>query len=157
MRSFYIYMKSLFIKIILGITIFITLVFYNYNRARVALKDTRQSELSIDLTLLPQTAKQGQRVPISWQVVAPADFQTSDTTIFYSSISTPSAVTKTDSPQALDYQFSLPDYRSGNFSLPYAFEGNIDFPKPGTYYIRAYSFVRDNHLWTDEKQITITP
>ncbi len=150
-------MKSLFIKIILGITIFIILVSYNYNRARVALKDTRQSELSIELTSLPQTAKQGQTVSLTWQVVAPADFQTTDTTIFYSSISTPSAVAKYDSPQALGYQFSLTDYRSGSFVLPYKFEANITFPKPGTYYLRAYSFVRDNHLWTEEKQITISP
>ncbi len=149
-------MKSLFIKITLGITIFIILVSYNYNRARLALKDTRQSELSIEL-FVPETVTQGQTVPVTWKVNAPADFQTSDTTIFYSSISTPSAVTKFDSPQAVGYQFSLADYRSGNFNLPYVFEGNIVFPKPGTYYLRAYSFIRDNHLWTEEKQITIIP
>ncbi len=150
-------MKSIVIKVILGLLFFSLLVAYNYNRARVALKDTRQSELSIELTSLSQTATQGQTVPVTWKVTAPSDFQTNDTTIFYSSISTPSAVTKHDSPQALGYQFSLSDYRSGNFNLPYTFEGNVDFPMPGTYYIRAYSFVRDNHLWTEEKQITITP
>ena len=149
-------MKSIVIKVILGLLFFSLLVTYNYNRARVALKDTRQSELNIEL-FAPKTVIHGQSVPVTWKVTAPSDFQTNDTTIFYSSISTPSAVTKHDSPQALGYQFSLSDYRSGNFNLPYTFEGNIDFPMPGTYYIRAYSFVRDNHLWTAEKQITITP
>lgn len=149
-------MKSLFIKFLLGFAIFTLLVAYNYNRARVALRDTRQSQLSIEINI-PQVAKQGQTVPVSWQVTAPADFQTTDTTIFYSSVSTASAVAKTDSPQALGYQFSLSDYRLGNFNLPHTFEANITFPKPGTYFLRAYSLVRNNHLWTDEKQITITP
>lgn len=149
-------MKSTVIKILLGFAVFTLLVFYNYNRARVALKDTRPSQLSIGLSV-PQTAKQGQRVPVTWQVTAPGDFQTTDTTIFYSSTSTPSAVTKVDSPHALGYQFSLSDYRTGIFNLPYIFEGNIVFPKSGTYYLRAYSLVRNNHLWTEEKQITVTP
>lgn len=149
-------MKSTVIKVFLGLALFTLLVAYNYNRARVALKDTRQSQLSIEV-FVPDTAKQGQRVPITWQVTAPNDFQTTDTTIFYSSVATPSAVTKSDSPQALDYQFSLSDYRTGSFNLPYLFEGNIVFPQSGVYYLRAYSFIRDNHLWTEEKQITVTP
>lgn len=149
-------MKSSFVKILLGFAIFTLLVVYNYNRARVALRDTRQSQLSIEINL-PQVAKQGQVVPVSWHVTTPADFQTTDTTIFYSSISTASAVTKADSPQALGYQFSLSDYRLGNFNLPYTFKANIVFPKPGTYFLRAYSLVRNNHLWTDETQITVTP
>jgi len=149
-------MKSPFAKFLLGFAVFSLLVVYNYNKARVALKDTRQSQLSIDV-LAPQTAKQGQTVPFSWQITAPADFQTTDTTIFYSAVSTPSAVTKSDSPQALGYQFSLSDYRSGNFNLPHTFKANIVFPKPGVYFLRAYSFVRNNHLWTEEKQIVITP
>ncbi len=139
------------------VLIFCTFVYYNYNRARVALKDTRQSELGIELTTLPKTAEQGQRVFVSWLVTAPNDFQTTDTTIFYSSISTPSAVTKLDSPLALGYQFSLPDYRTGGFNLPFTFEGSIVFPKPGIYYLRAYSLIRNNHLWTEEKQITVNP
>jgi hypothetical protein len=149
-------MKSLFTKFLLGLIIFTLLVFYNYSRARLALKDTRQSQLTIDVAL-PVTAKQGESTPVSWQVVAPSDFQTTDTTIFYSSVSTASAVTKTDSPQALGYQFSLSDYRTGSFNLPYTFEASIVFPKPGVYFLRAYSFVRNNHLWTEEKQITIAP
>lgn len=149
-------MKSTVIKVLLGLVVFSLLVAYNYNRARVALKDTRQSQLSIEV-FVPETAKQGQRVPVTWQVAAPKDFTTTDTTIFYSSVATPSSVTKADSPQALGYQFSLSDYRSGNFNLPFIFDGNIIFPKPGIYFLRAYSFVRGNHLWTEEKQITINP
>lgn len=149
-------MKSIVIKLLLGFAVFTLLVTYNYNRARIALKDTRQSQLSIEV-FVPSTAKQGQRVPITWQVTAPNDFQTTDTTIFYSSLSTPSAVTRSDAPDALAYQFSLSDYRTGSFNLPYLFESNIIFPKSGVYYLRAYSLVRNNHLWTDEKQITVTP
>ncbi len=136
--------------------VFVGLVYYNAKLAQKNLSQGTPSKLAISILELPSQAKVGERVSISWEVEAPADFQTTDTTIFYSPVSTPSAVTKSDSPEAVGYQSSLSDYRQGSFYLPFTFDGSITFQKPGTYFLRAYSLVRGNHLWTDEKQITIS-
>lgn len=136
--------------------IFVSLVYYNFHQAQVSLKNTSQTNLSIKLDELPSNTKVNQSLKISWYVEAPSDFETTSTTIYYGPNSSPSALVRTNAPDAVGYPFSTSDYRKGNFYLPSKFESSLLFSKPGIYYLRGYSLVRNNHLWTDEKKIIVT-
>lgn len=137
--------------------VFLALIYLNFKKAQTRYQDNSPSQISINFVDIPDTVRVNQRVNLAWSVSAPADFKTTNTTIFYSQVSSPSAITKNDSPDAAGYQFSLPDYQKGVFSLPDTFDGFIAFTSPGDYYLRGYALVRDNHLWTAEKHIKVSP
>lgn len=134
---------------------FTGLSYYNFKKANIQFANNTPSKLEIKINQLPVDIRVGQPVNISWSINAPRDFQTTNTTLYYSQISSPSAITKSDSPKAVGYQFSTLDYQSGDFNLPDKFDANVTFPRAGIFYLRAYAFVRGNHLWTEEKQIIV--
>ncbi len=150
-------MKSrtiLLIALFLSFTVFVC---YNYQKARQAIKETKPSRIEISFVNLSKTIKVGDKATISWQVDAPEDFRTQFTGLYYDTVSTPSAVTTTDSPAALSYELFTPDYMNGTFFLPDTFESTISFPKAGKYFIRAYAKVTGNHLWTEERVLEVLP
>lgn len=134
--------------------VFLILIFYNYFVAQKALKDTKASPLSIDLVSFPDSQTVGTRGTFIWRVIASPDLTASYTTIYWGSESSPSALTKSDSPQAVGYPNSVEEYR-GRFALPLDFEQQILFTKPGTVYFRAYAKVGSDHLWTPEERLII--
>lgn len=141
--------------LITGFAIFLILVYFNYTRAQEAIKQTRPSLLSVDLVTFPETVKAGNLGTFVWEINASPDLSTRFTNIYWGYISTPSALLKTDSPQAVGYLYSQPDYGSGSFSLPGSFDLRIPFAQPGRVYFRAYAKVGDNHLWTEEKSLVV--
>lgn len=135
--------------------LFLTLVFYNYLIAQRALRDTRPSPLEISLISFPSSLKPSSRGTFVWQVTASPDLTASYTTIYWGNESSPSALTTLDSPEAVGYPNSLPDYR-GRFALPSNFDEQILFEKQGSIYFRAYARVGSAHLWTPEERVTIS-
>lgn len=146
-------------KLLILTTVSVFFVFaslYNANTSRKRLSGTTPSLLETKITTLSPVVVVGDRTRISWRVEAPSDFETTKTTVYYSKVSSPSAITKLDSPDAPSYQFHLSDYDQGFYKLPDTFEGYLTFPEAGNYYLRAYALVRGNHLWSEEVKITVT-
>lgn len=143
--------------LLISLVVFVGLVLYNQNQAQKALTETQEAPLGIELFSYPETTKAGNRNTFIWRVNATNDLSTGFTTLYWSANSSPSALTKLDSPSIVGYERFVPDFTSGTFFLPYAFESTIVFDQPQTVYFRAYAKVRDNHLWSEEKKITIQP
>jgi hypothetical protein len=147
--------KKLITYFIIGIIVFCGLVGYNYLVAQKKIKETRPSPLGIYLESFPEKVTSGQTGTFIWNIDSSPDLFTPKTTIYWDYNSTPSALTQSDSPEAVGYEFHQDDYFTGIFKLPDTFELAIKFVKPGKVYLRAYAKVGDNHLWTDEKTIEI--
>jgi len=134
---------------------FLLLVFYNYNQAQLRLKDTRSTQLSIAMVSAPQTVSVNDPANFKWHLEAPISFTTPLTTIYWSYDSSPGALIKLDSPQAVRYHNFAEDYTNGRFHLPDDFDLNLRFGKKGTVYYRAYAFIAGDHLWSAEQSIIV--
>lgn len=145
------------ISFLLGTTIFIGLVGYNYLVAQKKIRETRPSPLGITLVSYPETVVTGETGTFIWSVDSSPDLSTTQTTIYWSYEASPSALTQRDSPEAVRYANHSEDYFHGIFALPDNFDLNIKFDKIGKVYFRAYAKVGNNHLWTDEKYLEIIP
>jgi hypothetical protein len=135
--------------------VFLGLIFFNYSIAQKNLKNTSSSQFNINIIKAPNETKAGDRNQFVYEVIADNSFSTSTTTIYWSEHSSPSALTKNDSPLAAGYERSLPDYQNGNFRLPETFDLGIIFDLPGTIYYRAYAKIGEDHYWTDEKKLYV--
>lgn len=135
--------------------IFLVLVGYNYLLAQEQLKKVSPTRLSVELAAFPAETTVRTPTNISWSVEGPDNFFAEKTTLFWSYDSSPSALVRTDSPEAVRYTNFLPDYAEGLFRLPDNFAADLSFPKAGTVYLRAYAKVGDNHLWTPEAKIMV--
>jgi len=148
-------MKRGFMWIFIGFAVFSSLVLYNYLQAQSAIKDTRPSPLTIDLVSYPEAIKAGHTGTFIWRIEASPDLSTPSTTIYWGYEASPGALTKQDSPQAVGYPSSQPDYLSGNFSLPSSFDLNIKLTQPGQVFFRAYAKIKGDHLWTEEMSLKV--
>lgn len=133
----------------------VLLVLYNYQKQQKNLSEARQTEFSIELLTVPDTMMAEVPGNYSWKVTAPNSFSTTATGIYWNYESSPSALTKYDSPKAVAYPNFSEDYSSGLFKLPETFDLNLKFPRAGVVYFRAYALIDHDHLWTDERQITV--
>ncbi len=131
------------------------LVLINQYRFQKNLRSETNSIISADIISYPETSMAGGRASIIWHIAAPSDRQASYTTIFYDSISTPSALTIKDSPSAVGYRFRSSDYSRGQFILPADFTSTISLSKSGTIYFRAYAQIRGEHIWSEEKSFKV--
>lgn len=148
-------MKQKILILFAIVLIFFGLVAYNYFKAQKEIEETRPSPLEISLMSYPERVVVGQNGSFVWNVDSSPDLYTPQTTIYWGFTATPSALSKYDSPQAVGYPYSEPDYMQGIFKLPDSFDISIPFIKTGKVYFRAYAKVGDNHLWTDEKTLEI--
>lgn len=142
----------------LGILILITFfsIFYNTAKLQKTLKNNRQTTFDISLVNPPEKTKAETKQLFSWKVDAPNNFSTNITTLYWSYDSSPSALTKFDSPQAVGYPNYAYDYFNGPYiHLPDIFDVLIKFPKNGTVYYRAYAKIGEDHLWTPEYQLEV--
>lgn len=139
------------------ILIFVFLVYHNYIQARNTFTSTKNSVLSINMQSFPASVKYSSAANFSWNISSTKDFKTNFTTIFYGYTSTPSALTIKDSPSAVGYPYLVSDYLSGTYSLPDAFNANVIFNKFGRVWFRAYAKVGEDHLWSEEKYLDVTP
>lgn len=140
---------------ILIIIIFVGLVLYNYISAQRSIFETKPSPLGITLESYPEVVVAGQTGSFMWDINSSPDLTTSKTTIFWDYSSSPSALTVSDTPEAVRYSHSLDDYTKGVFQLPDSFDLSIKFDKIGKVYFRAYAKVGNNNLWSDEKTIEV--
>jgi len=148
-------LKTVIIICLVSLSIFIFSVWYNYRLAQKDLKATSQSQFKIVIIEAPQQAKVGERYPFVWQIDSTGSFSTTATTIYWSSSSSPSALTKADSPQAVAYERSAPDYLQDDFTLPSEFDLGLSFDRPGVIYYRAYAKIGDDHYWTPEHSLNV--
>ena len=146
---------KIFYYIFIGIAVFLLLVYINYLNAQVALKETRPSQLSVELISYPESVTIGGKGSFFWHVQSSPDLSTSFSTIYWGYQSSPSALTKMDSPQAVGYPYSQPDYTNGRYRLPSDFELGIRFDKPGLVFFRAYAKVGSGHLWSEERSLEV--
>jgi len=149
--------KKLVLYSILFFITTVSLVFYNYQKQQKNLRNSRQTQFSINFEKIPETMTTNQPANVSWKVGAPESFSTTATGIYWNYESSPSALTKFDSPKAVGYPNFTEDYSSGLFKLPDTFDLNLKFPRVGTVYFRAYAKIDNDYLWTEEKQILVTP
>lgn len=143
------------IFIVLSLFIFLSLVYYNYLRAQQQISQVRETQFQIALTRKPEVVAKNVPVTLEWQVTAPESFAASQTILYWGYDSTPSALVKTDNPDAVRYPFSTPDYSQGYFRLPDHFDVNITFPKTGKVYYRAYARIGNDNLWTAEQSLIV--
>ena len=91
---------------------------------------------------------------ITWEITSTTPLPITSTTIYYDTVSTPSALVTTDPPSISSYQFHLSDYLSGPFTSPGIFTANLQSPPDATsIFIRAYARIDTNHYWTPEYTI----
>ncbi len=138
-----------------GALVFLLLVLYNLNQAQMRLKESRPTVFSIAFVSVPKTATVNVPVNFKWAVDAPNSFTTPITTIYYGYDSSPSALTKNDSPFAVRYPNFAPDYTDGRFQLPDNFDVNLTFGKKGTVYYRAYALIAGDYVWSPEASIIV--
>lgn len=131
------------------------LVYYNYQKQQTNLSQARQTQFAIEFEKIPNTLKVNEPAEFSWKVKASESFSTTMTGIYWNYDSSPSALTKFDSPKAVGYQNFTEDYQSGIMKLPDTFDLNLKFPKAGIVYVRAYALIDKDHLWTQEKKIVV--
>ena len=136
--------------VILFVAFFLLLSLYHFsNLRRTLLGQTDQAPLSIQITDQSFT---NDTLSISWSLDTPVPRSISKTGIYYSSISTPSALPISASPQAVGYNNFTPDYQTGQFFLPDSFSVNIDLSgQTDIIYYRAYAKLGNAHYWTPEK------
>lgn len=132
--------------LLIGLLVFLGLIFYNQNLAKESLLATKEAPLSIELVSYPETTRVGNHSTIIWRVNATNDLSTDFSTLYWS-----------NSPSPKSYERHVSDYTSGRFSLPYNFESSLSFDQPQTVYFRAYAKVRDQDLWSEEKQFIVLP
>jgi hypothetical protein len=135
-------------------TIFLLLIFFNLTKAQQDIASSKTPQYTTTLLDSPTLTSINKPVNFSWNVVAPNTANTTLTTIYYGFVSTPSALTIKDSPQAVGYPQSLSDYQNGRFFLPDTFSASTSFLK-GTVYYRAYALVGNQHLWSPETKLVI--
>lgn len=150
-------MKKNILIILVAAIVFSGLVFYNYTLAQKRLRETKTAPLGISLVSYPDTLKASQTGSFIWNVDATPDRSTSQTTIYWGLVASPSALTTSDSPDAVGYPNHQNDYWQGQFRLPETFDVNVRFDKPGVVYFRAYAKVGEQHLWSEEHSIEINP
>ncbi len=148
-------LQKLFLYTFLGLVSFLFLVLFNYFKAQEALRSRGESPLGIEITSFPETVKVGDSANFVWQVDTAPDLSTPYTTIYWSYESSPSALTKSDSPLAVKYPHFALDYTSGRFMLPSTFDQNILFDQPGKVFFRAYARVGADHLWSPEASLVV--
>ena len=141
--------------VVLGL--FLSLIFYNFLIAQKALKEQRTSVFRVENISYPESVSLGSSGSFNWQIVAPAGLSSSFTTIFWDYESTPSALTESDSPQAVGYPNHPPDYETGEFPLPLDFQVAITPDRIGKVYFRSYALVQGRHLWSEESSFTVVP
>ncbi|MBU1200415.1 hypothetical protein KJ953_02665 [Patescibacteria group bacterium] len=146
-------MKKLFLGSGL-LLIFLLLILFNQKKAQREIFLSQTPVYKIALVKLPLNASANEPVEFVWNITAPDTATTPTTTIYYSPISSPSALTIKDSPSAVGYSNWLTDYLSGNFFLPDTFSATASFLK-GTIFYRAYAKVGDQHLWSEEIKLTV--
>lgn len=137
------------------IAVFFLLVYFNYLRAQVALKETRPSPLAVELVSYPESITIGGRGSFFWHVQSSSDLSTSFSTIYWGFHASPSALTKVDSPQAAGYPNFQSDFTSGRYSLPNDFDLRIKFDKLGRIFFRAYTKVGSDHVWSEERSFEV--
>lgn len=147
--------KNFFLYTLLGVLSFLILVFFNYLRAQEAMKSRQESPRSVEITSYPKVIKAGEIGNFVWQVDSAPDLSTSYTAIYWGYESSPSALTKSDSPLAVGYPHLTQDYTSGRFLLPGTFDHNIRLDKPGKVFFRAYARVGGEHLWSAEGSLIV--
>ena len=148
-------MKRFLIWIIAGLAVFSSLVFYSYNQAQKDIKNTKSAPLSIELVSFPDRVKAGESASFVWHLSSSPDLSTSHTTIYWGYQSSPSALTTSDSPEAVMYPSSELDYSNVIFSLPDTFDLNLVFNRPGRVLFRAYAKVKEAHLWSSENSVIV--
>ncbi len=149
--------KKIFVYSAIFLVCVVALVFYNYQKQQKNLREGRQTQFSINFEKVPATMIINQPENLSWKVDAPESFSTVSTGIYWNYESSPSALTKFDSPKAVGYPNFTEDYSSGLFKLPDTFDLNLKFPRVGTVYFRAYAKIDNDYLWTEEKRIIVIP
>lgn len=147
--------KRLIAYSIIGFLFLLVLIYYNYSLTQKRLREARQTQFSIALTDFPTEAGAGQPNRFVWRVDAPESFSTVKTGIYWSYDSSPSALMKGDSPEAVNYANFTFDYATGWFQLPDTFDLDLAFNQKGVVYFRAYAKIDNDHLWTEEKQVRI--
>ncbi|MFZ2202034.1 MAG: hypothetical protein WAV56_01415 [Microgenomates group bacterium] len=140
---------------IIGFVFLLVLIYYNYHLAQKRLREARQTQFSIELTAFPTETSTGQPNRFVWRVTAPESFSAIKTGIYWSYDSSPSALFKGDSPEAVNYANFTFDYATGLFQLPDTFDLDQSFNQRGVVYFRAYAQIDKDHLWTEEKQSKI--
>lgn len=148
--------KKIFVYSAIFLVCVVALVFYNYQKQQKNLREGRQTQFLINFEKVPATMIVNQPANFSWQVSAPESFSTVSTGIYWNYESSPSALSKFDSPKAVGYPNFTEDYSSGLFKLPDRFDLNLKFPRAGTVYFRAYALIDKDYLWTEERQIMVT-
>ncbi len=146
-------MKKLFLGLGL-LLVFLLLIFYNQKKAKREILMSQTPVYGVALVDSPLNASADQPVEFIWKVTAPDTATSLTTTIYYSPVSSPSALTTSDSPQAVGYYYSLTDYFDGIFSLPDTFSASTSLLK-GTVFYRAYARVGNQHLWSKEYQLEV--
>lgn len=148
--------RKIFVYSAILLVCVIGLVFYNYQKQQRNLRDSRQTRFSIEFEKIPDSMTINQPANVSWRVSAPESFSTTATGIYWNYESSPSALTKLDSPKTVGYPNFTEDYSSGLFKLPDTFDLNLKFPRAGTVYFRAYALIDKDYLWTEERRIMVS-
>lgn len=149
-------MKNKKVLLIVSILIFsfLFLVLVNTYKNKNSLTGP-QSSLSISIIDPPTETSINNPTKISWLIDTNASFKAKSITLFYSQQSSPSALLKTDSPEAAGYTNFTTGYLKDEFFLPYTFTTTLNFDTPQTIYYRAYAKVNGENLWTPEHQILV--
>lgn len=142
------------IKIIALPLIFLLLILFNQKKAQNEILNSKPPLYKVSLVNPILNTLANQPAEFTWNVEAPNTATTLTTTIYYGSTSSPSALTIKDSPEAVGYSRRLTDYLDGKFFLPDTFSATAKLLK-GTYFYRAYAKVDNQHLWSQEHQLSV--
>lgn len=148
-------MKSTFSRILLILSVFTILVFYNQSTFKKQQSSGISYPTSIKVINSEVSLDGKRRGVFVWDIDATSDRFATETNIYWGPTSSPSALSKHDSPEAVKYPNKTTDYINGKFFLPSKFDAKVSYPSPGKYWYRAYAKINGEHMWSPEYQIIV--
>lgn len=144
------------IKTFLPISLFIFFLVFLLTIVQISQEHARNQQPPTSATIgSPRITVNSTKISIDYDLSGSSNLKADSTGIYYSEVSTPSALTHLDSPQAVGYQQFTPDYAFGVFPIPGTYSVTITNLKPQKYYIRGYAHVDGKHLWTAEYPLVV--
>ncbi|KKS96350.1 MAG: hypothetical protein UV73_C0011G0022 [Candidatus Gottesmanbacteria bacterium GW2011_GWA2_43_14] len=118
--------------------------------------EVKQPEYKVSIVDAPTQGTEGSVLTFTWDVSG-VPTTINHTSVHFSTESTPGELAKNVAPDATSYEDLIQDFAKGTYNIPFRFIGNHTFDDAGTLYYRAHAIINNEHYWTEEKTIEISP
>lgn len=102
----------------------------------------------------PSRLSIGENGTFTWQILGPS-LTTEYTAIVCSKESKSGILDETVDVTQTSYAALTKDFISGTYTVPLTFVGNAIISEKGTYFCRAYTYIKGKNIWSDEFSLSV--